>query len=71
MALHIVAERVRDIGTVYLFVIAGAYVYSLIGKNLIYSFVTDSNSVLPLLVGISSFMLFKNMNIKYKDHILI
>ena len=41
----------------------------IIGRSLAYSFVVDSNAILALLTGFSSFMFFKNIKIKYSPFI--
>ena len=46
-------------------VIAGDFLLTVFKLNLVYYFVTDSNTLLALLVGISTFMFFKSIKIKY------
>lgn len=46
-------------------VVAGAWVYAKSGRNLVYYFVTDSNTLLAVLTGVSSFMFFKNLKMKH------
>ena len=46
-------------------IIAGSWFLAKTGLNYIYYFVSDSNSLLPVVFGVSSFMLFKHMNIQY------
>lgn len=45
-------------------VIGGAWLGPKINKDLIFKFVTDSNTFLAVLTGFSSFMFFKNLKIK-------
>ena len=45
-------------------VIAGAFLKVKTGRNIIYYFVVDSNTFLAVAMGVSSFMLFKNIKIK-------
>ena len=45
-------------------VVLGALIKHKTGIDLIYYFVTDSNTLLAFLTGISSFMFFKNLTIK-------
>lgn len=54
-----------SIALLCLSVISGGWIYSRTGKNLVYTFAVDSNSFLPVLIGITSFMFFKNLKIKY------
>ena len=46
-----------------LLVVAGAFICDRTGRNLIYRFVVDSNTFLAVAMGVSSFMLFKNIKI--------
>lgn len=50
-------------------VIACAWLGTKLDKNMAYYFVTDSNTFLAILTGICSFMLFKNIKIKYSKFI--
>lgn len=45
-------------------VVIGAYVGAKTGQRWAYRFVTDSNTLLAVLTGVCSFMLFKNLKIK-------
>lgn len=45
-------------------VIIGAYIADKTGKLIWYYFVQDSNTLLAVLIGLSSFLLFKNLKIK-------
>ncbi len=46
-------------------VVVGTWLVVKINKNLTYFFVTDSNTILALAVGLCAFMFFKNIDIKY------
>ena len=46
-------------------VVVCSYLGTKLGRNLSYMFVTDANTFLAVLTGFSSFMLFKNIKIKY------
>ena len=50
-------------------VVAGAWLTKRIGRSVAYSFVMDSNTFLAVLTGLSSFMFFKNIKIKYNKFI--
>lgn len=50
-------------------VIACAWIGKMIGKNEAYFFVTDSNTFLAVVTGISTFLFFKNWKIKYSKFI--
>lgn len=50
-------------------VIVCAYISKAIGKSLWYYFVTDSNTLLAVLIGVSTFLFFKNTKIKYSPFI--
>lgn len=50
-------------------VVAGAWVGSLIGKNIAMYFVTDSNALLAFCTGFCTFMFFKNVRIPYSRFI--
>ena len=52
-------------------VIVCAWLGSIIEKNEAYFFVTDSNTFLALLTGVSAFLFFKNLKIKYSKVINI
>lgn len=45
-------------------VVFGAFAYERAGTKLVYRYVTDSNALLALLVGVCSFMFFKTLRIK-------
>lgn len=45
-------------------IIAGIYIGQRIGRDLSHYFVSDSNTLLAVMVGLSSFMFFKNLKIK-------
>ena len=44
-------------------VVFGLWIYQRTGENLYYFFAIDSNSFLPVMFGVSSFMLFRNLKI--------
>ena len=46
-------------------VLACAWYSAKAGKQVLYPFVVDSNAILPVIVSVCSFMLFKNLNIGY------
>lgn len=46
-------------------VLVSFYVSLKIDASIAYYFVTDSNTLLALMTGISAFMVFKNLNMKY------
>ena len=46
-------------------VIAGAWLGTKINSNLTYFFVTDSNTFLAVVVGVCSFLFFKNIKVRY------
>lgn len=46
-------------------VIVCAWMGVMIGRNMAYSFVSDSNTFLAVLTGISAFLLFKNIKLRY------
>ena len=46
-------------------VVFGLWIYQRTGTNMYYWFAIDSNSFLPVLFGVSSFMLFKNIRIRH------
>lgn len=50
-------------------VIACAWIGKMIGNNEAYFFVTDSNTFLAVVTGISTFLFFKNLKIKYSKFI--
>lgn len=50
-------------------VIACAWIGKMIGKNEAYFFVTDFNTFLAVVTGISTFLFFKNWKIKYSKFI--
>lgn len=50
-------------------VIAGRWISGRIGNNMSYFFVTDSNTFLAVMTGVSSFMYFKNLSIPYSKFI--
>lgn len=50
-------------------VVACIWLGTKINRNMAYGFVTDSNTFLAVAVGISAFMFFKNINIKYNRFI--
>ncbi len=52
-------------------VIAGSWIYSATGKNIIYSFVSDSNKLLALITSVTLFLYFKNLNLGYNKLINI
>lgn len=52
-------------------VVLGAWYYTVSGKNIIYSFVSDSNKLLAVITAISAFMYFKNLNLRYNKIINI
>lgn len=45
-------------------IVAGTWLGAKLGKTLTYRFVTDSNTFLAVMTGLSSFMFFKNIKIK-------
>ena len=49
-------------------VIAGSWIYSATGKNIIYSFVSDSNKLLALITSVTLFLYFKNLNLGYTKY---
>ena len=48
----------------FISVIVCAWLGQRIGKNMAYAFVTDANTLLAIINGVSSFLLFKNLKIK-------
>lgn len=50
-------------------VFAGAWVYSITGRKIIYYFVADSNKALALITSVSVFLYFKNLGIGYNRFI--
>lgn len=50
-------------------IITGALIYSITGKDIIYYFVIDSNKFLSILLAVSAFLTFLNMNIKHSKMI--
>ncbi len=50
-------------------VLISAWIGSAIGKQIYYFFVTDSNSFLAVLTGLTTFMFFKNIKIPYNKFI--
>ncbi len=50
-------------------IITGALFYSITGKDIIYYFVIDSNKFLSILLAVSAFLTFLNMNIKHSKMI--
>lgn len=54
-----------SIALLCLSVIFGGWIYSKNGRNLVYAFAVDSNSFFPVVIGITSFLFFKNLKIKY------
>jgi len=46
-------------------VLVCAYISKIIGKSVWYAFVQDSNTLLAVLIGISTFLFFKNLNMKH------
>ncbi|WP_275532598.1 acyltransferase family protein [Lachnoclostridium sp. An118] len=46
-------------------VIACAWLGTVIGRNMAYFFVTDSNTFLAVLTGVSAFLFFKNIKLRY------
>ena len=49
----------------FLMSVGSIFVFTLIGKRPSYYFVADSNHLFALLLSVSSFMMFKNLEIKY------